>query len=346
MKIKQNKKQTIRSVKFKKYIPLMATVAAFGLIGLATQAFSRAASPTKISWVVVPHEDDELEAWSMIQDTPGDYKLFIYLTRGEETGYCSSNLSGLNTTKGELAPSPIPGSKWTQSCETARISSTLNFFSQMNNTDATLPSDPVFYKQSVQFPANGVNVQRCDNHNGTQLPVCGGTAITDRSALVYSGGTYGRFIFFNLGDGDVTKEEAKWAIDIVMNNKTTLGVPTNISSSNLLGASFSNMKTTTSVCKQYAHADHRAVHDALWNHNFTAFSGYQAAATCAADTDASLHKSISDARWNDAFGLYTNGTAYGAYHKHYGWLWPNLYSFDATHQGTVVHKNQHFWKRY
>ena len=44
--------------------------------------------PDKVSYIVVPHPDDEMQAWSLIENTPDIYEVYIVMTRGEQSFYC------------------------------------------------------------------------------------------------------------------------------------------------------------------------------------------------------------------------------------------------------------------
>ena len=57
---------------------------AFSAIGTVEAAY---AAPGKIEVIAMPHPDDEMEVWSQIQGSTANYKVFAYLTRGEETSY-------------------------------------------------------------------------------------------------------------------------------------------------------------------------------------------------------------------------------------------------------------------
>ena len=60
----------------------------------------------RIVYVVVPHPDDELEAWSLLEDRPGQYPVFVLCTHGEQTVYADGQ--GHQPELGERTPLPQP----------------------------------------------------------------------------------------------------------------------------------------------------------------------------------------------------------------------------------------------
>ena len=70
---------------------------------------------TDVADVAVPHPDDEIHAWSLIEDTPDTYGVFIVMTKGEQTLNCAT--PGFDEGTGEAPPSPWLTGKWTASCE-------------------------------------------------------------------------------------------------------------------------------------------------------------------------------------------------------------------------------------
>jgi len=306
---------------------------------------------SSVSYIVVPHPDDEMQAWSLIEDTPDTYKVFIMLTRGEQTAYCGS--PGLDEGTGEAAPTPWPQGRWTASCEEARVNSFFDFISGMAGNEQGLPA--AFDELGAQGPfgANGATICRFDDND----------CIEDRSALVWSS-SLATVVWFNLGDGDLTAEEAAWAIAAVRDNQAVLGIDAVIeglqpgdvqvpeeqqgdgrpAERQLIGASYWN--SSHPGCFVYEHADHLAVREALWNTDFGL--GEQIVATCGSDPEASLSAEVTQARFDDAFEI--SGTErIGAHVVYYGWLWsdsPGYWAGDHTGQDELFHRRQAFWVRY
>ena len=128
----------------------------------------------KVSYVVVPHPDDEMQAWSLIEDTPDAYKVFVILTYGEQTRYCAS--PGYDEGTGEASPFPWPAGRWMSSCESARRNSFFDFMAEMARSDDGLPSSFAF--EGVKGPFDSLGYTICRNDAGG--------CVSDRTAKVGS----------------------------------------------------------------------------------------------------------------------------------------------------------------
>lgn len=297
-------------------------------IAIKTAAFIK---PNKMSYIVVPHPDDEMQAWSLIEDSPDNYHVFVVLTRGEQTSYCSS--PGHDAGTGEAAPDPWPAGKWTSTCELARENSFLDFLEGMGATDNGLPTDYTYRGSKGPFGAGGITLCRYDS----------GGCVSDRSADVWTS-ALASVVWFNLGDGDLTKEEVTWAIKAVRDNRALLGINSTLPNHNLIGASYWNK--SYAGCYVYPHSDHRAVHEALWDIDFNV--GYQAVASCESDPDASRTEWVTYAHFDDAFDT-SGSTRLGEHVVHYGWLQsgnPGYWRGDYSGQDELFHRKQVFWVRF
>ena len=286
---------------------------------------------TGISYVVVPHPDDEMQAWSLIEDTPDTFKVFLVMTKGEQTLNCAT--PGYDEGTGEMPPSPWPTGKWATSCEVARQDSFFQFMTGMAASDEGLPA-PFRHKGSKgPFPSLGYTICRHDK----------GDCESDRTADVWTSAR-GVVVWFNLGDSDLTEDEVVWAIKTVRDNPIDFGINDSRLNRYLLGASYWN--GSHADCYIYDDADHFAVHQALWNTDFDI--GLQMAPTCASDPAVQRTEEVSLAHFNDAFGV-SGSERIGEHVVHYGWLYgysPGYWEGDYTGQNEVFHRHQTFWARY
>ena len=343
-------------------------------IGLATAgllAWACSSGPnvvSSVSYIVVPHPDDEMQAWSLIEDTPGTYKVFIMLTRGEQTAYCDS--PGLDEGTGEAAPTPRPHGRWTASCEQARVNAFFEFMAAMAPGDSGLPSSFDHRGITGPFDSMGSAICRHDgtdrdrdrnrNHDGADHD---DDCLVDLTAEVWTS-PLAAVVWFNLGDGDLTAEETAWAIATVRDNRAALGIDSMLevarpdaaeapegqqggarpTKQRLIGASYWN--SMHPGCFVYEHDDHLAVREALWNIDFGL--GEQIVATCASDPDASLSASVTPDRFDAAFET-AGSQRIGAHLVHYGWLWsdsPGYWAGDYSGQDELFHRRQSFRVRY
>ncbi|WP_420442802.1 hypothetical protein [Candidatus Poriferisodalis sp.] len=285
----------------------------------------------EMSYIVVPHPDDEMQAWSLIEDSPDAYKVFIMLTIGEQTAYCAS--PGYDEGTGEASPSPWPAGKWTSSCESARQNSFFDFIAAMADSDDGLPSSFTFEGVKGPFDSLGYTICRHDAEG----------CVSDRTAKVWIS-EVAAVVWFNLGDGDLTDEEVEWAVKTVRDNRSTLGINKSLPNGSLIGASYWN--SSYSGCFVYTHDDHLAVYEALWDTDFDI--GYQAAASCDSDPGVARVAQVSYAHFDDAFE--TSGSSrLGAHVVNYGWLWgegPGYWPGDYSGQGELFHRDQAFRVRF
>ncbi|WP_419946465.1 hypothetical protein [Candidatus Poriferisodalis sp.] len=294
-------------------------------------------APDKVAYIVVPHPDDEIQAWSLIENTPDAYKVFIVLTRGEQTAFCGS--PGYDAGTGEAPPTPEPAGRWTPSCEQARQRAFFDFMTDMATVDSGLPAAYANADTQGPFEAHGHTICRHDATGTSDAADC----IEDRTAQVWTAPT-GAVVWFNLGDGDLTIEEVEWAITTVRDNRAALGIDASLPNHHLIGASYWNLSHPD--CFIYEHGDHQAVYEALW---ITGFGmGRQSAATCASDPDASPVARVSPHQFDHAFAT-LGDTRVGAHVVHYGWLWsddPGYWPGDYDGQGELFHRRQTFRVRF
>ena len=299
-------------------------------------------APDKIVYIVVPHPDDEIQAWSLIENRPDTYKVFIMLTKGEQTAFCDS--TGHDPDTGEAPPRPPPAGRWTPSCETARQNSFFGFMETMATVDSGLPA--TYNEAGVKGPFDALGHTICRYDDGPDAAPDSDTPPSedndcndDRTAQVWTAPT-GAVVWFNLGDGDLTAEEVDWALVTVRDNRSALGIDASLPNRSLLGASYWNRSHTG--CYVYDHDDHLAVYETLWNTGFG--MGDQSAATCASDPDASPYAPVSRQQFDHAFAT-SGATRVGAHVVHYGWLGsdePGYWPGDYDGQGELFHRQQTF----
>ena len=313
--------------------PLMSALIVLLVVGCSAAeppAATASEAPDKVDYIVVPHPDDEIQAWSLIEDRPDTYKVFIMLTRGEQTAFCDS--PGYDPDTGEAPPRPAPAGRWTRSCEAARQDSFFGFLEAMATVDSGLPAKYTDTGVKGPFDALGHSICRYDSGGSD-----GGNCISDRTARVWAAAT-GAVVWFNLGDGDLTVEEVEWALVTVRDNRLALGIDTSLPNHSVLGASYWNRSHPG--CYVYDHDDHFAVYEALWTTGFG--MGDQSTATCDTDPDASPYSPVSHRQFDYAFAT-AGSTRIGAHVVHYGWLGiddPGYWPGDYDGQGELFHRSQ------
>lgn len=286
------------------------------------------------SIVTVAHPGDEFQAWSLIDGSSANYKIFVVATRGEQSNACTpEKFAALQQTNlGEVAPSPTPTGKWTTSCADARMNSMLGYLSAMSEHDPTVPGSWSAPRDIGPFPAVGVSL--CRDDGGAQ--VCGNAQRSARVWLDEEG--RGAVVSWDLGDGDLTEAEVQWALRTTLAERSALGLP-HQRVHNVLGGYANNFFD----CYVHPHADTRAVNQTLLRQYFGA--AYNTAATCAGDPNADRAATVSTGSLNASFSVAANGQRLGAHSRHYGWLYSSYAAWDAVGQEELFHSHQSFWTR-
>lgn len=288
------------------------------------------AGPSEIEYLIVPHEDDEWQDWSRIEYTPDLFKVFIVLSRGEQSSFCDHVDGGLQAASGELPPATPVSGRFTESCADSRLASWRSYFTDMATVDPYLPGDFGPVVRTRQFPSNGVDVCRIDNTDGCSIRDLSADVWVDQQGR-------GVLVSFNLGDGDQTPEEIDWAIDTVLANTAEFSIP-NLTVRGMLGG-YSNVDNPD--CAVYDHPDHAAVHTALRSNRYPV--PYQGAATCGTSPDAVLHDQVTEKSMLAAFSVDANGHRWGAHPRNYGWLHAEYYPLSSHDQLSLFMGAQSFW---
>lgn len=306
------------------------------VLGLSVAAPARSDELKAASIYLIPHADDEFQLWSMFEESATDFKILVVLTRGEQTQYCEPDAwrAALQEERGELAPVPAPDGRWTTQCESARTNSLLGFLTQMGQSDPGIPGD--FAAAKTFGPLEGDAKEFCRVDAGEPNCSAGNREVTvwldaqDRGAVVQ----------FNLGDGDLTAQRVTWAMHALLANRAEWDLAPEIPVRSIVGA-FAN--DGTQPCYPYPHADHVAVHEALWNVDFGV--GPQLAATCLRDSRQSITRVVRQAASEAAFGEGPDGERLGAHGRNYGWLHSDVYQL-AFWDEDLFHRVQSFWVRF
>lgn len=303
------------------------------VVGVLAVASVRAPADPVSELIVVPHPDDEFQLWSLIADRPDRYRVFVSLTRGEETGYCEPEIlaQSLQDDLGERAPDPRPPGRWTSECAEAREASLLGYLSQMAESDPTIPGD--FGTMRAEVAPTEPDVEVCRDDDGTT--VCDETARTLRIWEDRHG--RGAVVFFDLGDGDVLPTEVAWAVRATLADLEQSDAPP-------VGAILGAFADVDGPCFPYPHPDHVAVHQTLWDTDFGV--GPQLGATCFFDPRQRMSAMVGDDAADASFEVAPDGTRIGAHGVHYGWLHAGTYPLATLRQDQLFMTLQSFWVRF
>ena len=283
-----------------------------------------ATAKRQLQYVLIPHPDDELQAWSMVEGAEDDHPVFILLTHGEATGMGDGH--GLEVARGERIPQPQPfHGPHSLFLHAQRLDSWHAFLDAMADVDPTLDRPP-FHGHLVGADAPGGRPAGFDLFIG------------ERSSRVV----------FDLGDGGLDQDAVAWALRTVRAQvRPLLPVQDELGA---VGAAYYN---TLPGAPRYDHVDHHAVHLALWNVDF-GLPGSQWCRTPHIDPDVERTGGRTEAMSPETFAAATaigpNGDAVGHYQRIYGWLaFDPTGSFPAGDRPTddgAVSRYQSFWRRF
>ena len=324
--------------------------------------------PSETFYSVSAHSDDEISGWGMIEQQRDKYIVFILVTQGERTTSCMTPeesvapagvglddavlLEGFLPTdpfglghhpdgdryhgpykyqgpgspvgqpdKGERHPLGFPWQgQGSQACKDARVASWLWFQDDMAGIDGSVPDMEI-----------GDDPFADDDYQGefcTQMG-CAKVWANERGARVT----------FDLGDGDLTRDEVVAAIQDVRTNRAAWGIAVHPESGIL--ANVPDADADEPYCLPDAHPDHVAVQDALYATDLGA--GPQYGKSCAASRQ--YLQSVGPLAPFDPVALveanYVDPATerrIGAYEVNYGWLF-ETYSFAGPLDPT-------FWRRF
>lgn len=313
-------------------IVLLATIATQGV----AEAAALTTTKTNLQYFVSPHPDDIYSAWGMVQHSTGNYPVFVVATAGEKTGFCQGQSV---TVAGYGTYSPVV--KNSTMCKNARMASLNAWFDDQTTRDKNLDNLKTVTPQRVCFAAQSSTIPLNTNNDAAQNTnkpyLCANYLIGANSARVE----------FDLGDGNLTKEEVNWAIKNVRAKRSMFPVTKEYG---VVAAGYYN--TSYSGCGIYGHADHYALHSAVYNtEQFPDdVAGYhpQFGATCASDPDYKKYNYSKSIVTSDYAANMTPST--GMFQIRFGWLTSPYWTYGTQAQtqskaNAVFTSDQYFWVR-
>jgi hypothetical protein len=367
---------------------LMAAVTALsGVVAAPPPAGAVDTTKTFIQYVVSPHPDDVFEAWSLVQDAKANYPVFVTLTKGESTAYCK----GAYATPINVAYYGSFDRSTAQGCKGARMASLDNWLDDQSDTDDYLndyvrggdPAKGATMQLVTDVAAAGAapdsgaptktGINSCAPAWSASQPCAGtnpnaGAPVADnlndpdgatlaRGVTWYVGATSAR-VEFDLGDGNLTDDEAVWAVDYVRSKRGVPGFLPDIPEYGVIAAAYSNVGQEYSACTEYSHHDHRAVQEAVYDTDLIPDDGAahpQWGVTCGSQTTSTgvdpealranggRSNAITTARY-----AANMGSASASFQVRFGWLragalWPA--NTDPV-GGVIFSRWNYFWRRY
>src|SRR6185369_2762705 len=209
------------------------------------------ASPDlKIRYIVIPHPDDEFEAWSMVADDTTHYIVFILLTRGEHSSYCDgSGISQLQADRAEQYPQPQPFTgSGTEGCAEDRLNAWASFLDARGGVESAIGRPGFLGQFDLDVPEGAAVPSKID---------ASGDRVASTKYLLWVGDKSARFAF-DFGDRDLSLNEVVLGVQAVRDLRTRV-LPVSEEDDIVAGAYF-NDEFSPSI--RYEHPDHKAVQEA------------------------------------------------------------------------------------
>ncbi len=301
------------------------------------------ASPDlKIRYIVLPHPDDEFEAWSMVAGDTTHYIVFILLTRGEYSRYCDgSGISELQANRAERFPEPQPFTgQGTPDCAQQRIDAWSSFLDGRGAVESAL-GRPGFLGQFDLDVPPGAAVPSKVTASGSRVPAT--------TYLLWVGDKSAR-VAFDFGDTDLSLNEVVLGIEAVRAMRSSV-LPIS-AEDDIVAAAYFNDSFDPSI--RYVHPDHKAVQQAIKGLDFET-PGPQWGRTVPEDPEVASTLEIPPALYcavmcvePEPIDPLTNPFAFrtGTLQSSYGWLAPAYWVGAELPSGSIFSRVQSFWERF
>jgi hypothetical protein len=295
------------------------------------------ATQTALRYYVIPHADDEVESWSLLERDTDHYPVLMLMTHGEQSQFC--NGSGFDANTNERLPQPQPFSnapsagRWTQTCGDERIDA-WHFFLDEIAKEGRSHLGTVSYVGHFtgEIQTGDTSPTRCDSMTPTE------NCHPSQEFDVWVGPRSARVVF-DLGDGDVRPEEVIWAVRTVQRHLNLFPIQTE---DDVVAAGYANKVIFWGL--PYTHPDHEAIHEAIFKTDLGT-PGPQWGRTSAGDPDSVLSLAISGFAYNAMFEV-DGDRRVGAHTVAYGWLATPYYEGCELGFACPFSHKQNFWKRF
>lgn len=366
-----------------------ATLASLGAATLVNATTASAAGKTQIMYVVSPHPDDVFESWSLVANSASNYPVFITMTQGESTNYCSGNKT--------FAYYPTFDTSTEEGCKGARMASLNNWLDDASAQDPYLNefvrgeqsgSGYNMVKTVKTAPTGGTDsgaptistMTGCSpsfsscNTGGGANPNAGKTipqnlndgALSQANAttVTFYVGTDSARVQFDLGDGNLTKDEVTWAVNYVRSQVADPSgpLPHTLPEYGVIAAGYSNVNGQYSHCYTYGHHDHRAIQESVYGVRMIPVDGKphpQYGATCGHGTTVAASKAqagtdpdvfrVDNMDGKGIADLYNSHMQYASsyFQNRFGWLSTGLWPTGQEPVGNVIFSRwQYHWRSF
>lgn len=286
---------------------------------------------------VLPHPDDEWQAWGIAERLGCASNVAVLLTRGEQSGFCDS--------------APGAGGRFSETCVDRRLDSWLSFYEAMpliepHGADEAEEAPAETEPAEPAAPAPTPAFSKPERVTDLEMPgVFGrdddGTKVASQDPLVWhsepvEGYAPQTLIAFDLGDGDLTNHEVVWAVEQLLEHPGEFGLDPEIRFDALLGSYA--YRGDDPACFPYDHPDHNAIEGVLQGGMFDSYARY--GPTCRSSiSEQIVTAEVSEQAQEAAFG---EGDAFN---NAYGWLGDWLQAAEPGKQNQLFQRTQTYWVR-
>ena len=294
-------------------------------LGAGQASITTTTTKTRINYVIGAHPDDEFLGWSLVEKRSDVYPVFVIFTKGEATGFGKG--TGHQSELAEAHPGgTFSTARYGPELKAQRVASWHRFLDLMAAVDG-----------SLGIPTEVSHGSRPDGAYPFEVQV----------------GRDSARVIFDSGDGSLDQHEVADMIWVLRRHVAPGRFPA-IPEGDIIGTSYSNLSDGSA--QPYAHNDHKAVHEALWNVDF-GMPGHQYARTTHSDPNRDVVASVTRQGYQAAMGVDPQTCQRtGAMQRAYGWLAFSLDgnvnpcpgSWDAAeHDHQAINSRvQHWWVRF
>lgn len=198
-------------------ISLALAVAVGGVAARALEATNHDDGLRRLQVVVLAHPDDVMLALPALVDDPTTYTVTVVMTHGERTGHCRTFAKEIQPQWGELVPSSMEKPGAADKVYPCLFATVLSWRSLLGQIDGRFPALHVSDGRAAELSLSAPGVAVPNNHNYTPTHSWKpGAGNFPEPRVNTSIGSDNARLMADVGDGDITADEVRWAVEGVL----------------------------------------------------------------------------------------------------------------------------------